>query len=224
MKGIAFDLYGTLFDIHSVIEACKSITRDPEAFSKLWRTKQLEYTFLRSLMEKYEDFWKVTEDALIFAINSFGIHASQDEREKLMQAYLHLKPFAEVEDALKHLMNYELSVLSNGNPGMLNTLLENSGLKHYFKQILSADEVRIYKPFSKVYALAPRYLGVSKEEILFVSSNSFDVIGAKTFGFEVCWINRSGTILDELDIKPDVTAKSLDEMIDTLGIISAEGE
>ena len=218
MKGLVFDAYGTLFDINSVIEACKHITQNPEGFSKLWRAKQLEYTFLRSLMEKYKDFWKVTEDALIFAINSFGISASQIERKKLMEAYLYLKPFAEVEDALGCLKNYELAVLSNGSPMVLIALLENSGLKHYFRHILSADEVRAYKPSPKVYALGPKYLGIPKEEIFFVSSNSFDVVGAKAFGFKVCWINRSGTPLDELGMKPDVIVKTLEEMIGTLGL------
>jgi len=218
MKGFAFDAYGTLFDINSVIEACKHITQDPGGFSKLWRAKQLEYTFLRSLMEKYKDFWEVTEDALIFAINSFSVSASQIERKKLMETYLYLKPFAEVEDALKHLKSYELAVLSNGSPMMLNTLLENSGLKHYFRHILSADEVRAYKPSPKVYALGPKYLGIPKEEVFFVSSNSFDVVGAKAFGFKVCWINRSGTPLDELGMKPDVIVKTLEEMRGALGL------
>ncbi|KRT65550.1 MAG: haloacid dehalogenase, type II, 2-haloacid dehalogenase [Candidatus Dadabacteria bacterium CSP1-2] len=218
MKGFVFDAYGTLFDINSVVEACKHITQDPEGFSKLWRAKQLEYTFLRSLMEKYKDFWEVTEDALIFAINSFGINASQIERKKLIETYLYLKPFVEVEDALEHLKNHELAVLSNGSPMMLNTLLENNGLKHYFRHILSADEVRTYKPSPKVYALVPKYLGIPKEEIFFVSSNSFDVVGAKAFGFKVCWINRSGTQLDELGMKPDVIAKTLEGMIGALGL------
>jgi len=218
MKGFVFDAYGTLFDINSVIEACKTLTQDPEGFSKLWRVKQLEYTFLRSLMEKYKDFRKVTEEALIFAIDSFGISASQIERKKLMETYLHLKPFTEVEDVLKHLKNYELAVLSNGSPSMLNTLLENRGLKHYFKHILSADEVRTYKPSPKVYALVPKYLGIPKEEIFFVSSNSFDVVGAKAFGFKVGWINRSSTQLDELCMKPDVIAKTVKEMIGALGV------
>ncbi|MBI2486750.1 MAG: haloacid dehalogenase type II [Deltaproteobacteria bacterium] len=218
MKGFVFDAYGTLFDINSVIEACKYIIQDPEGFSKLWRAKQLEYTFLRSLMERYKDFWEVTEDALTFAINSFSISVSQVERKKLMETYLYLKPFAEVADALRHLKNYELAVLSNGSPMMLNTLLENSGLKHYFRYILSADEVRTYKPSPKVYALGPKYLGIPKEEIFFVSSNSFDVVGAKAFGFKVGWINRSGTQLDELGMKPDIIAITLEEMSGALGL------
>jgi 2-haloacid dehalogenase len=218
VKGIAFDLYGTIVDVAAVAEACKDIAPDPAAFVAQWRAKQLEYTFLRSLMGNYQDFWKVSEQALAFALERFRVTASPEQRRHVMDAWLHPKPYPEVAAALPRLKErYPLAVLSNGSPRMLREGLEHSGLRPHFRWVISVDAVRVYKPSPKVYQLAPKRLKVSKRDILFVSSNSFDVIGAKAFGFTVCWINRTGAPLDSLGPKPDLTATSFDELVTALG-------
>src|ERR1700675_1524773 len=175
--------------------------------------KQLEYTFLRSLMGKYQDFWKVSEQALEFTIHRFGLQVSAEQRRRLLEAWLHPSPYPEAAAALPLLKEqYTLAVLSNGSPKMLRAGLERTGLKPYFRWVISVDEVKLYKPSPNVYQLAPRKMKMKKEEILFVSSNSFDVIGAKSCGFRVCWINRTGAPLDPLGPKPDLVVGSFDEL------------
>ncbi len=213
VKGIAFDMYGTVVDVGAIAEACKAVAPDPVAFNTQWRAKQLEYTFLRSLMGKYQDFWRVSEQALEFTIHRFGLQVSAEQRRRLLEAWLHPSPYPEVAAALPLLKEqYALAVLSNGSPKMLRAGLERTGLKPYFRWVISVDEVKLYKPSPKVYQLAPRKMRMNKEEILFVSSNSFDVIGAKSFGFRVCWINRTGAPLDPLGPKPDLVVGSVDEL------------
>ena len=217
VKGIAFDMYGTVVDVGAIAEACKAVAPDPVAFNTQWRAKQLEYTFLRSLMGKYQDFWRVSEQALEFTIHRFGLQVSAEQRRRLLEAWLHPSPYPEVAAALPLLKEqYALAVLSNGSPKMLRAGLERTGLKPYFRWVISVDEVKVYKPSPKVYQLAPRKMRMKKEEILFVSSNSFDVIGAKSFGFRVCWINRTGAPLDPLGPKPDLVMGSVDELRTTL--------
>jgi 2-haloacid dehalogenase len=218
VKGIAFDLYGTVVDVAAVAEACKDIASDPAAFTAQWRAKQLEYTFLRSLMGKYQDFWRVSEQALAFALERFRVTASPEQQRHMMDAWLHPKPYPEVAAALPRLKErYPLAVLSNGSPRMLREGLEHSGLRLHFRWVISVDAVKVYKPSPRVYDLAPKHMKVRKNDILFVSSNSFDVIGAKAFGFRVCWINRTGAPLDPLGPKPDLTVKSFDELVTALG-------
>ena len=213
VRGIAFDMYGTVVDVGAVADACKAVAPDPVAFNTQWRGKQLEYTFLRSLMGKYQDFWRVSEQALEFTIHRFGLQVSAEQRRQLLEAWLHPSPYPEVAAALPLLKEqYALAVLSNGSPKMLRAGLERTGLKPYFRWVISVDEVKLYKPSPKVYQLAPRRMRMKKEEILFVSSNSFDVIGAKSFGFRVCWINRTGAPLDALGPKPDLVVGSFDEL------------
>lgn len=213
VKGIAFDMYGTVVDVGAVAEACKEIAPDPGAFTTQWRAKQLEYTFLRSLMGKYQDFWRVSEQALEFTIQRFGLQVSPEQRKRLMEAWLHPSPYPEVAAALPRLKErYALAVLSNGSPRMLRTGLLRTGLISHFRWVISVDAVKLYKPSPMVYQLAPRKMKMKKEEIFFVSSNSFDVLGAKSFGFKVCWINRSGAPLDPLGPKPDLVARSFDEL------------
>lgn len=212
VQGIAFDLYGTLIDVNGVQEACGAITQDPAAFTNLWRQKQLEYTFLRSLMGRYEDFWQVTEAALRYALKRLNIQATEGDRRRLMEAWLHLPPFPDVKATLPKLQGYALAVLSNGSPRMLEEVLANSGLKPSFRWVFSADAAKTYKPSPKVYALGPEGMGLSKEAILFVSSNGFDVAGAKAFGFPVCWLNRAGAFLDELGLEPDMVVRSFEEL------------
>lgn len=213
VSGITFDMYGTVVDVGAVAEACKAVAPDAMAFNSQWRAKQLEYTFLRSAMGKYQDFWKVSEQALEFTIQRFGLTVSPEQRRQLMEAWLQPTPYPEVATALPRLKNrYPLAILSNGSPKMLRTGLGRAGLRLHFRWVLSADAVKIYTPSPKVYQLAPKAMKLQKHEILFVSSNSFDVLGAKSFGFKVCWINRAGAPLDPLGPTPDMAVKSFNEL------------
>jgi 2-haloacid dehalogenase len=214
VKGIVFDMYGTVVDVGAVAAACKEVAPDPIAFNTHWRAKQLEYTFLRSLMGRYQDFWKVTEEALEFTIERFAIQVTPEQRRRLMDAWLHPTPYPEVAAALRRLKEkYLLAILSNGTAKMLLTGLDQTGLKQYFRRIMSADSVKLYKPSPKVYQLALRHMPLKKGEILFVSSNSFDVAGAKNFGFKVCWISRTGIPLDPLGLKPDLIVRGFDDLV-----------
>ena len=217
VKGIVFDMYGTLVDLGAVAEACKEVAPEPAAFNTHWRAKQLEYTFLRTLMGKYRDFWKVTEEALEFVIQHFGLQVSPEKRKEMMEAWLQPTPYQEVEAALPRLKEkYLLAVLSNGTPTMLRKGLERTRLRPFFRWVMSADAVKLYKPSPEIYRLAPKQMRLRKNEILFVSSNSFDVMGSKNFGFKVCWINRSGIPLDHLGLKPELVVKSFDELVETV--------
>lgn len=213
VKGIAFDMYGTLVDVAAVAEACAGIVPDPVVFVGQWRAKQLEYTFLCSLMESYRDFWRISQQALQFTAERFGLQNSSGERKRLMEAWLHPRPYPEVPWALARLKErYPLAVLSNGSPKMLRTGLQRAGLMPHFRWVISVDRVRIYKPSPKVYRLAMNHMRLQKEAILFVSSNAFDVVGAKNFGFRVCWINRAQGPLDPLGPKPDLVVSDLEEL------------
>lgn len=217
VKGIAFNMYGTVVDVGAVAEACKEVAPDPVAFNTQWRAKQLEYTFLRSLMGRYRNFWWVTGEALEFAIQRFALQVTPEQRKRLMEAWLHPTPYPEVATALPRLKEkYLLAVFSNGSLKMLRTGLEQTGLRPHFRWIISVDAVRLYKPSPKVYELAPKHMRLQRSQILFVSSNSFDVVGAKSFGFKVCWIHRSGFPLDPLGPKPDLVVNSFDELVEAL--------
>lgn len=213
IKALVFDAYGTLFDPLSVASLCEELyPGHGSALSQLWRSRQLEYTWLRSLMGHYENFWKVTEAALIFASRSLRLPCESATRERLMQAYLSLRPFAEVPDTLKALRGYPLSILSNGTPEMLRGVVKNSGLESVFSQIISVEEVRTYKPSPRVYDLAVRRMGVEPAAIGFVSANFWDAAGAKACGFFTCWVNRSNAPAEELGLVPDATGRSLTEL------------
>jgi 2-haloacid dehalogenase len=193
IRALVFDAYGTLYDIQSVLAKAEALCpRKGEVITQVWRLKQLEYTWLRSLMQEYEDFWEVTGAALDFALRAAGVEPKDEIREPLMENYLHLDPYPEARQALAALAGHELAILSNGSPRMLQELVRNSGLDRWIKASLSIDSVRAYKPHPSCYTLVGPALGVPNEEILFVSSNSFDAVGAKAFGFEVAWIRRSG--------------------------------
>jgi 2-haloacid dehalogenase len=216
-RAFVFDAYGTLFDVHSVTEAARALTSDPQALSTLWRQKQLEYTWLRSLMGRYEDFWVVTGQALRFALRRLGLAAGEAQVEALMSAYLTLAPFPEVAAALRALRGTPLAILSNGSPLMLEAAVRSSGLEGTFAHVLSVDAVQIYKPSPRVYELAPRALGVAPGEIVFVSSNGWDVAGAAAFGFRTCWCNRTNAPAEELDVTPDYEVDRLDAIAEKLG-------
>ena len=217
-RAFVFDAYGTLFDVHSVVEAARAVTPDAEALSRLWRSKQLEYTWLRSLMERYEDFWVVTGQALRYALRRLGITATEAQVDALMQAYLALQPFPEVPPALRALAGRPLAILSNGSPRMLECAVRASGLEGLFSHVLSVDAVRVYKPSPRVYDLAPQALGLAPGEIVFVSSNAWDVAGAATFGFRTCWCNRVNTPAEELEATPDYEVDRLDAISSKLGL------
>ncbi len=208
-----FDAYGTLFDVHSVVEAARALTDDPAALSALWRQKQLEYTWLRSLMDRYEDFWAVTEAALRFAVERLSLPANDAQLRTLMAAYLSLSPFPEVRAAVERLgADAPLGILSNGSPRMLASVVDRSGLGPLFRHVLSVDRVRVYKPSREVYALGPEAFGLPAREILFVSSNAWDVAGARAYGYLTCWCNRLKAPMDSLGERADFEVESLDQI------------
>jgi 2-haloacid dehalogenase len=215
-RAFVFDAYGTLFDVHSVVVRAANLPGDLQALSALWRQKQLEYTWLRSLMERYQDFWDVTEAALRAAVTQLKIQASDAELHGLMQAYLRPSAFPDVRKALDALQGAPLAILSNGSPKMLASAVQHNSLTSYFAEIISVDRVRTYKPSPRVYVLAPEVLGIPPEEILFVSSNSWDVAGAKSFGYKVCWCNRSQGYMEHLGFSADLTISRLDQIPDCL--------
>jgi 2-haloacid dehalogenase len=217
VKALAFDAYGTLFDVHSVLVALKEFFPDQAAaLSQTWRTKQLEYTWLLSLMGHYQDFWQVTRAALVFACRSLQAPADPAGLDRLLEAYLHLEAYPEVGTALAALGDLPRVILSNGAPRMLTAVVENAGLRRSFSRIISVDEVRIFKPSPRVYKLAADHFGLDPGAIGFVSSNAWDVCGAKSFGFWTCWLNRTGAPWEELGFAPDVTTSRLTELAELL--------
>ena len=210
---LVFDAYGTLFDVHSVVALCDELWPGRGAqLSQLWRTKQLAYTWLRSLMGRYEDFAHVTEAGLRYACAALALPLDDAKRGRLMRAYLHLATFPEVKDVLGGLHGIELAILSNGAPPMLRDLVANAGLAGAIAHVLSVDEVGIYKPSPRVYQLAVDRLGVPVEAIGFVSSNGWDAVGATAFGFRTYWVNRAGAPVDQLGVVPDHVIGSLAEL------------
>jgi 2-haloacid dehalogenase len=212
IRGYVFDAYGTLFDVHSVVEAGREITSDPAALSTAWRQKQLEYTWLRALMGTYADFWVVTEAALRYSIGRLGLDATEAQVRRLMDAYLSLACFPEVKAALGRLAGRPRAVLSNGSPAMLAAAVTASGLTALLEHVISVDRVKMYKPSPLVYALGPQILGIAAGELLFVSSNGWDVAGAKSFGYQAAWCNRTGAPEEELGVSPDLVVGFLDKL------------
>jgi 2-haloacid dehalogenase len=229
VRALVFDAYGTLYDVQSVLAKAEALCPGKgEVITQIWRLKQLEYTWLRSLMQEYADFWVVTGAALDFAFRAAGVEPNDAIHGPLMENYLHLDPYPEAEDALAALAGHKLAILSNGSPKMLEDLVRNSGLDQWIEAAISVDSARAYKPHPSCYALVEPALGVPKEEVLFLSSNSFDVAGAKAFGFEVAWIRRSSgdapaTMFgmlrgraEELGHTPDHTVSALTDLPELL--------
>ena len=188
IKAIIFDAYGTLFDVNSAAEKCKEILGDKwEGFANYWRTTQLEYTWLRSLMRRHKDFWQITEDSLDKSMNFYNIDNSM--RSELLNLYKVLSPFTEVRDTIKKLKqsNYKLAILSNGTPDLLNELVVSNQLKDIFDDIFSVEEAGIFKPDSKVYDLPINKYNIEKNEVLFLSANTWDVSGAGNYGYNTVW-------------------------------------
>ena len=212
-RAIVFDAYGTLFDVHSVVlSAGHGIADDLKALSRLWRQKQLEFTWLRALMERYEDFWTITEAALRSTVRQLSIDMTEPQLNKLMQAYLTPLAFADARSALETLNGIPLAILSNGSPTMLDAAVRNNGLESCFAEVISVDRVKTYKPSPRVYALGPEILHIPADEILFVSSNAWDAAGAKAFGYQVCWCNRAEEKMDFWGFAPDFVVTRLDQI------------
>jgi 2-haloacid dehalogenase len=213
IEAVVFDAYGTLFNVHSVIDAGNQFfPGQGAAISQLWRQKQLEYTWLRTLMGRYVDFEKINLDSLRFALHHLQLAHNDEIIETLVTTYLRLQHYPEVEQALQVFLPRKLVILSNGTESMLQAVVRHAGLESYFDDILSVDVLQIYKPAPQVYQLAVSKLGVPKEQILFVSSNGWDVAGAKSFGFTVGWINRLGITIEELGVHPDYIVHDLLEL------------
>jgi 2-haloacid dehalogenase len=218
IEALAFDLYGTLLEVASVGRAAAEVTAEPAALVELWRTKQLEYTWLRSLMGRYQDFWATTGDALDFALDRHGIVVDDDTRARLLGAWLDVSPYPEVPDALERLgSGRRLAILSNGNPDMLQAGLAAAGLQDRFEHVLSVDEVGVFKPYPAVYELATKALGLPAERILFVSSNGWDAFGARAFGLPVAWVNRAGAPLERLGTPPNLVVPDLSALAEAVG-------
>ena len=207
---VAFDLYGTLLEVASVGRAAAEVTEEPAALVDLWRTKQLEYSWLRSLMGRYQDFWATTGDALDYSLERLGITVDGATRTRLLSAWLDVRPYPEVPGALDALgAGRRLGVLSNGNPDMLEAGLAAAGLRERFEHVLSVDEVGVFKPYPSVYELALKAFKLPAERILFVSSNAWDAAGARTFGLPVAWVNRGGVPFERLGVTPDLVVPDL---------------
>jgi len=217
VKAIIFDAYGTLFDVNSAAEKCKDKIGDKwESFANYWRTTQLEYTWLRSLMDKHKDFWQVTEDSLDKSMKAFKIESSM--RSELLDLYKILSTFPEVKEVLNNLKkkNYKLAILSNGTPLLLNELVKKNNLDGIFDEIFSVEEVGIYKPSYKVYDIPIEKFQIQKKEVVFLSANTWDVSGGGNYGYNTVWVNRNNNIFDNLDCNPQYQVKSLGELLDLI--------
>jgi len=213
IKAIIFDAYGTLFDVNSAAEKCKDKIGDKwESFANYWRTTQLEYTGLRSLMKRHKDFWQITEDSLDKSMKAFNIDPSM--KNEFLNLYRVLSPFKEVPKTLKTLKekNFKLAILSNGTPSLLNELVKSNDLDDLFDDLFSIEEVGIYKPDSKVYDLPIKRYKIKKNEVVFLSANTWDVSGGGNYGFNSIWVNRNNSIFDNLDYKPVNEIKNLSEL------------
>ena len=217
IKAIIFDAYGTLFDVNSAAEKCKDKIGDKwEGFANYWRTTQLEYTWLRSLMNRHKDFWKITEDSLDKSMKFFKIDNSM--RNDLLDLYKVLSPFSEVKETLNKLKkkDFKLAILSNGTPSLLENLVKNNNLENIFDDIFSIEEVGIFKPDSKVYELPVNKYNIKKDEILFLSANTWDVSGGGNYGYNSVWVNRNKNIFDNLDYQPLDEIHDLSELLEII--------
>ena len=217
IKAIIFDAYGTLFDVNSAAEKCKDkIGNKWESFTNYWRTTQLEYTWLRSLMNRHKDFWQVTEDSLDKSMKAYKI--DNPMRSELLNLYKTLSIFPEVKEVLNNLKekNYKLAILSNGTPSLLNELVKSNNLNNIFADIFSIEEVKIYKPDSRVYDLPINKYQIQENEVAFLSANTWDVSGGGNYGYNAVWVNRNNNIFDNLDYQPKHQVKQLGELLDLI--------
>ena len=214
IKAIIFDAYGTLFDVNSAAEKCKDKIGDKwEPFANFWRTTQLEYTWLRSLMGRHKDFWQITEDSLDKSMKAFNIDPSM--KNELLNLYKILSPYKEVPETLKALKEkkFKLAILSNGTPSLLNELVKSNNLENLFDDIFSIEEVGVYKPNSKVYDIPIKKYKIEKNEVAFLSANTWDVSGGGNYGYQSIWVNRNNNIFDNLDFKANIEIKDLSGLL-----------
>jgi len=217
IKAIIFDAYGTLFDVNSAAKKCKEKIGDKwENFANYWRTTQLEYTWLRSLMNRHKDFWKVTEDSLDKSMQVFKIDSSM--RNELLDLYKVLSTFPEAKEVLNKLKekNYKLAILSNGTPFLLNELVKSNHLDNIFDNIFSIEEVKTYKPDPKVYNIPIKKYQIQKNEVAYLSANTWDVSAGGNYGFNPVWVNRNNNIFDNLDYFPKYQIRSLDGLLEII--------
>ena len=214
-KAVVFDAYGTLFDVNSAAEKCKDkIGVKWEIFANFWRTTQLEYTWLRSLMKRHKNFWDVTEDSLDKSMKVFNINKNM--KNELLNLYKILSPYPEVKEVLEDLKkkNFKLAILSNGTPDLLNELVESNKLNNLFDDLFSIEEVKIYKPDPRVYEIPIKKYKIKSDEITFLSANTWDVSGGGNFGYNSIWVNRHNSVFDILDFQPKNEISNLTQLLD----------
>ena len=214
-KAVVFDAYGTLFDVNSAAEKCKDkIGAKWEAFANFWRTTQLEYTWLRSLMKRHKNFWDITEDSLDKSMKVFNINKNM--KNELLSLYKILSPYPEVREVLENLKkkNFKLAILSNGTPDLLNELVESNKLNNLFDDLFSIEEVKIYKPDPRVYEIPIKKYKIKSDEITFLSANTWDVSGGGNFGYNSIWVNRNNSVFDILDFQPKNEISNLTQLLD----------
>ena len=214
-KAVVFDAYGTLFDVNSAAKRCKDkIGAKWETFANFWRTTQLEYTWLRSLMKRHKNFWDVTEDSLDKSMKVFNI--DKNMKNELLSLYKILSPYPEVKGVLEDLKkkNFKLAILSNGTLDLLNELVESNKLNNLFDDLFSIEEVKIYKPDPRVYELPIKKYKIKSDEITFLSANTWDVSGGGNFGYNSIWVNRHNSVFDILDFQPENEISNLTQLLD----------
>jgi 2-haloacid dehalogenase len=225
IKAVVFDAYGTLYDVQSVADVTEeAFPGYGEIITQVWRIKQLEYTWLRSLMRQYRDFSDVTRDALAYTLGSLGLEYDDDTFARIIEKYLHLDLYPDALAALSAMKDRKLAILSNGSPDMLDALVRNSGLDRVLDAVISVDTKQIFKPSPEAYALIEETLQVTPAEVLFISSNPWDVCGAKSFGLNVAWIERvtpeamALACLESETLPPLTMFKILRTQMDELGM------
>ena len=217
VKAIIFDAYGTLFDVNSAAEKCKGkIGNKWENFANYWRTTQLEYTWLRSLMKKHKDFWQITEDSLDKSMKVFNIDNSM--KNELLNLYKVLSTFPEVNEVLKKLKEkkYKIAILSNGTPSLINELVKSNNLDNMFDDIFSIEQVKVYKPDTKVYNIPIQKYKIQNDEVVFLSANTWDISGGGNFGYNAVWVNRNSNVFDNLDYELKNEIGNLKELLEII--------
>ena len=215
VKAIIFDAYGTLFDVNSAAEKCKGkIGNKWENFANYWRTTQLEYTWLRSLMKRHKDFWQITEDSLDKSMKVFNIDNSM--KNELLNLYKVLSTFPEVNEVLKKLKEkkYKIAILSNGTPSLINELVKSNNLDNMFDDIFSIEQVKVYKPDNKVYNIPIQKYKIQNDEVVFLSANTWDISGGGNFGYNAVWVNRNSNVFDNLDYELKNEIGNLKELLE----------
>lgn len=216
IKAICFDAYGTLFDVYSVAQLVeKNFSGKGAQVANIWREKQLQYSFLRTMADQYKSFWEITQDALTYAGKAAKVDITPEQRRELLEAYFHLQAFPENLAALKELkaMGVRLAVLSNGSPDMLNAAVKSAGMEGVFEHVLSVHPIRKHKIVAEVYDLGPKAFQLSRHDIGFVSSNGWDITGATWYGFHTFWANRAAAPTEELDAPPIAEGRNLTDLV-----------